>query len=173
MAEAATAKWFKDLLGADLADARPGEILVVRSARREEAETVGSSERITPVCVCVGGGRAVVSVSRFLLRVAEAWAEGFPAPEMLLREQFLHELSEQVRRAMGGSLRTVYERVMVRSEEAVHDDATGPRPRITCQGAPKAGGIRCCESADRAAIQRLLRAGYREHARCVRFEIER
>jgi len=168
--DAHLSRWFRNLLGVDLADARPGEIVVVRDARRDEPEQVGACERMTPICLCVGDGRAVVSTCRFMQRVVEDWAEGFPAPEMLLRNEFVRELVRHVERAMGGSASAVEERVMVRTNAACQ---THDAPADGAAAGPSSAPISCCDVADRDAVQRLLHAGYRERARCVRIQVDR
>ena len=89
-------KCFSELFEADVARLYAGETLVVRSARREEAQ----GGVTTPVWILVTEGRGVVSTSRFLYRVAGAWAEAFAAPDYLLRPAYLGELQAIVSRAL-------------------------------------------------------------------------
>ena len=92
-----------------MATVRPGDIAVVRAPREEDA----AGEATVPVRILVAGGRAVVSSSRLLLRVATAWAESFAAPEYLLQPAFLEALQRDVARAMDADVRLRHWRVFV------------------------------------------------------------
>lgn len=174
-------RYFWELLGADVGSVRPGEIVVVRSPRRETPER--DDGLTVPLYVLVRNGRGVVSSSRFLHRVAEAWAEDFAAPDYLLQAAFLNDLHAAVERSLDAPAAVIHSRLFLRPDEEAGErpvriveiepgqtrleDALGPlhpmEPLL----------VLACRESDRSTARAILESGYAEYGRTVRFEVRR
>ena len=176
---------FADVLGADVGRAGPGEICVVRSARRESPEDDPGEGPTVPVWVLVTGGRGVVSSSHLLFRVAESWAEDFAAPEYLLRSDFLDDLAAHVARAMDCAVRVTRCRILMPGGtpsdyaldvhvQDIRAGETGP-PRVPSAKTAVQTQLRVlrCADSDYGAARSALESGYVEYGRTVRFEVRR
>jgi hypothetical protein len=171
---------FSEALGADMGRLAPGEIRVVRAARREEA--VGGPDNnllMTPVWVLVARGRGMVSTSRFLQPIVAAWAESFAAPEHLLNPVFQKELMTDIERSVDAPVSIVRHRVLVASEgdrdlprivgavtmkdyySELRDELTAAAPAVFCG------------DMDWPEVRKVVASGGCEYGRLVRFLVVR
>jgi len=176
--------YFSELLGMDLARIHPGEIVTVRSIRRESPGDESSAGRTTtPVWILVAGGRGAVSSSRFLFRVVEAWAQDFAAPEYLLLPKFLDDLQAAVSRALDSPAAVVRSRLFA----AVKGGSGGKRvvsfnlplaegkspERALAESDPDRIVLFLCSDSDHASAHAALATGCIEYGRSVKFVVRR
>jgi hypothetical protein len=171
---------FSELFEADVARLYAGETLVVRSVRREEAPDGVT----TPVWILVTEGRGIVSTSRFLCRVVDAWVESFAAPDYLLRPAYLDELQAAVSRALDAEPVVSRERVFAPGSDfkagrkAVLQRLPGSPPSAIADRLAHAASegvlpVFLCAESDHASARDALAAGCVEYGRMARLEVRR
>ena len=177
---AAVDKCFSELFEANVARLYAGETLVARSVRREEAE----GGVTTPVWILVTEGRGVVSTSRFLCRVVDAWAEAFSAPDYLLRAAYLGELQDAVSRALDAPAvvipraRLCAGRRFQGGRKAILQPLPGSPPSALAERLARAVRegvlpVFLCAESDHASASGALAAGCLEYGRMARLEVRR
>jgi len=174
-------RYYSSILGGTLEALRPGEIAVVRSDARAEEER----GMTVPVWILVSGGRSIVSTSRFLMRVTEAWAENFAAPEYLLREEFLGDLRDDVARSMDSEIMILRSRIFIPAPKRMRNGppvrlidlgpGRGHDPAKSLSRAEAEGWFPVfrCSDTDRYSVRCALGAGCVEYGRTIRFLAER
>jgi len=173
-------KCFSELFEADVARLYAGETRVVRSVRREEAQ----GGLTTPVWILVTEGRGIVSTSRFLYRVVNAWVEAFAAPDYLLRTEYLGELQEAVSRALDAPAVVSRQRVFAPGSDlkarpkAVLQPLPGSPPSAAADLLARAVRegvlpVFLCAESDHASASEALAAGCLECGRMARLQVRR
>ncbi len=164
-------RFFSRETGVDLTAMEPNDIAVHRTPLREGATPFpGQPEAERPVWILVTRGRAVVSCSRVLYRVACAWAEDFAAADHLLRPEFSEDLRRAVARSLDAEVRVETWRVFLRPGApgelrwvVAEGDRAGTVFAATEARGESAAAL--CPVQDRDAARALFAAGGRERAR--------
>lgn len=167
-------KQFSEALGTSLERVMPGDILVVRSLRRDKTSQLpGGLTLMTPVWILFSGGRGIVSTSRFLQQIVSSWAESFAAPEHLLIPSNQQELLDAVGHALDAQVAVNRQRIFVSNDP----DASSFAPhaghsreiREDLENMPAVFR----EDADREQIRRILSSGAVEYGRLIRLVVIR
>ena len=161
------------LLGAQIGRVRPGEIRVAITRDPEPVSDWGGEPVVAPIRLLVCGGRGVILTTRFLAKIAEAWAGDFAAPDYLLRHEFLDELRASVATALEAEVTVASFRILAGSSKGRPiPDLKGGHALSLEAGS---GGLSAIvvRDSEREAARSLLAAGWREYGRWVQFEARR